>query len=308
MTTEQILEGLNDPDGLPVEAIEAARANRDAVVAAVLKEIESVVASGDMRIGANALFVAVHLLGEWRETTAYRPLASFLRLPGDTVEEILGDAISETIHKVMASVFGGDPGPLHAIILDPAADDFVRSRMFDSLSILTRSGAIPRAETFAFLRDCFKQLDPETNFVWNGWVESISRLGFMELKPLVERAFARGSIGFLTFEDFESDLKSALADPEDDDGGDLTFLDDTIAELQFWSNLDAESATEESDDWPAEDRSADSWRPDFGVPVRNPFRDVGRNDPCPCGSGKKFKKCCIDVDPDELLARIRPTN
>ena len=22
--------------------------------------------------------------------------------------------------------------------------------------------------------------------------------------------------------------------------------------------------------------------------------DVGRNDPCPCGSGKKFKKCCID--------------
>ena len=22
-------------------------------------------------------------------------------------------------------------------------------------------------------------------------------------------------------------------------------------------------------------------------------RFVGRNDPCPCGSGKKFKKCCI---------------
>jgi hypothetical protein len=22
---------------------------------------------------------------------------------------------------------------------------------------------------------------------------------------------------------------------------------------------------------------------------------VGRNDPCPCGSGKKFKKCCIDA-------------
>lgn len=24
----------------------------------------------------------------------------------------------------------------------------------------------------------------------------------------------------------------------------------------------------------------------------NLFKDVGRNDPCPCGSGKKFKKCC----------------
>ncbi|OBT16051.1 prepilin peptidase [Vibrio sp. UCD-FRSSP16_10] len=24
----------------------------------------------------------------------------------------------------------------------------------------------------------------------------------------------------------------------------------------------------------------------------NPYKEVGRNDPCPCGSGKKFKKCC----------------
>ena len=28
--------------------------------------------------------------------------------------------------------------------------------------------------------------------------------------------------------------------------------------------------------------------------VRNPYRGVGRNDPCPCGSGKKFKTCCLD--------------
>lgn len=21
-----------------------------------------------------------------------------------------------------------------------------------------------------------------------------------------------------------------------------------------------------------------------------------RNDPCPCGSGKKYKKCCMDID------------
>jgi SEC-C motif-containing protein len=28
------------------------------------------------------------------------------------------------------------------------------------------------------------------------------------------------------------------------------------------------------------------------VPVRNAAPKVGRNDPCPCGSGKKYKKCC----------------
>jgi SWIM/SEC-C metal-binding protein len=33
------------------------------------------------------------------------------------------------------------------------------------------------------------------------------------------------------------------------------------------------------------------------VAAREPARAVakiGRNDPCPCGSGKKFKKCCVD--------------
>jgi len=28
-------------------------------------------------------------------------------------------------------------------------------------------------------------------------------------------------------------------------------------------------------------------------PIRNTSPKVGRNDPCPCGSGKKYKKCCL---------------
>ena len=27
-------------------------------------------------------------------------------------------------------------------------------------------------------------------------------------------------------------------------------------------------------------------------PVRTGLK-IGRNDPCPCGSGKKYKKCCL---------------
>jgi uncharacterized protein len=30
-----------------------------------------------------------------------------------------------------------------------------------------------------------------------------------------------------------------------------------------------------------------------GIPVRRSSPDVGRNDPCPCGSGKKYKHCCL---------------
>jgi uncharacterized protein YecA (UPF0149 family) len=26
--------------------------------------------------------------------------------------------------------------------------------------------------------------------------------------------------------------------------------------------------------------------------VRRETPKIGRNDPCPCGSGKKYKKCC----------------
>ena len=28
------------------------------------------------------------------------------------------------------------------------------------------------------------------------------------------------------------------------------------------------------------------------VPIRKDEPKVGRNDPCPCGSGRKYKKCC----------------
>jgi tetratricopeptide (TPR) repeat protein len=40
---------------------------------------------------------------------------------------------------------------------------------------------------------------------------------------------------------------------------------------------------------PAPDRPASAQPPE---PVQRSSPKVGRNDPCPCGSGKKFKKCC----------------
>jgi hypothetical protein len=38
-----------------------------------------------------------------------------------------------------------------------------------------------------------------------------------------------------------------------------------------------------------------------GVSMMNSGKKVGRNDPCPCGSGKKFKKCCLNSEsPNEV--------
>lgn len=33
--------------------------------------------------------------------------------------------------------------------------------------------------------------------------------------------------------------------------------------------------------------------PPANIPVKRSESHVGRNDPCPCGSGKKYKKCCL---------------
>jgi hypothetical protein len=37
-----------------------------------------------------------------------------------------------------------------------------------------------------------------------------------------------------------------------------------------------------------------NWQQSKIIGAKNPSSKIGRNDPCPCGSGKKFKKCCLD--------------
>jgi preprotein translocase subunit SecA len=48
--------------------------------------------------------------------------------------------------------------------------------------------------------------------------------------------------------------------------------------------------------WAAFDDGTDT--PAKGLPTIAPqpvvkAKKIGRNDPCPCGSGKKYKKCCL---------------
>src|SRR3954453_9691601 len=116
----QILQDATGRGRVPVEAIREARAKRDGTVPLLLHDIDEFIATGRTGIGEDALFLAFHLLGEWRETTAYRPLANLMRLPSDALESVLGDAVTITAQRVMAAVFDGDPAPLHAIVLDEA--------------------------------------------------------------------------------------------------------------------------------------------------------------------------------------------
>ena len=44
-------------------------------------------------------------------------------------------------------------------------------------------------------------------------------------------------------------------------------------------------------------------RKSMGIKIkpRTLLPKIGRNEPCPCGSGKKFKKCCIENYDREYL-------
>ena len=39
--------------------------------------------------------------------------------------------------------------------------------------------------------------------------------------------------------------------------------------------------------------------------MRRTTKKLGRNDPCPCGSGKKYKNCCMKKDQEAERQAIK---
>jgi Protein of unknown function (DUF1186)/SEC-C motif len=295
MDAAEILNELTHSEGLPKAALLVASARRDEMVPIFLREIDSYLAgNATERAKPTPLFFIFHLLGEWREQTAYRPLARLLRCPGHEVDALLGDAITINAHRVMAAVFDGDPRPLQEIILDPEAEEFARSRMCEALAMLALQGKLDRNMANRFLRDAYMELRPQAEcYVWQGWQSAIAMLGLSELQTLVKRAFDRGFVAqeWLCFEDFREDLDRGIerpGAPRYPDHDEYTLFGDTIDELSGWYAF-SDDYLAKKQEWIEEDER------EFGMaePYRNPFRGVGRNDPCPCGSGRKFKNCCL---------------
>jgi hypothetical protein len=75
-------------------------------------------------------------------------------------------------------------------------------------------------------------------------------------------------------------------------------ITDAIAEMEWWASFHPEDSwpkklpKSEAPVLPSPPPAPDSDSDDVAAQpfVREP--KIGRNDPCPCGSGKKYKKCC----------------
>jgi len=72
--------------------------------------------------------------------------------------------------------------------------------------------------------------------------------------------------------------------------------DDREGLVDFIARFDMKGEPREHRELAVFEKQDDTWYYVSGkVPAREPYvreAKVGRNEPCPCGSGKKYKKCC----------------
>jgi hypothetical protein len=299
MSLHPLLVGIAHADGLPRQEILACRANRDEIVPFLLEILHRAAAGNPLAEDEDlALFMVIHLLAEFGEPAAFVPLVTFLKSDSERVDHALGDAVTGTLDRVLVSTFDGDVAALESVIEDVAVDEFVRSAALKAWTLLAAIGRIDRDHANRYLHDAARQLQPqEDHYVWVAWMEASAYLGFSDLKEEVRAAYDDGRIDPIAakFEHFEDHLQDALAAPdlpslmERDGYGRFT---DCIAEFSTWHGFMSEAEREQRDrEWKERLRTRElASRP--SATVINPQRHVGRNDPCPCGSGKKFKKCC----------------
>jgi uncharacterized protein len=282
---------------LPRDAMRWALDHWDEAAPGLLGVLERFVDGTDRsEEAANALFFILHLAGERRETRAFAPLCRLAK-DAEAIEAALGDGVTATLKGILIGTYDGDLDALKGVIEAEGADEYTRAGALEVLAYLAATGRVAREEAEAYLVRLYDALRPQhESFVWYGWTAAIALLGLEAMSGVVRRAFERGLIGPMvtTYDLFRRDLGRTLADPERMAG----FRHDKIAPL--------EDATGELAGWYAfsdaakQDRARQIAREVAGIeprapqlPAVNPFKGVGRNDPCPCGSGKKFKKCCL---------------
>jgi uncharacterized protein len=312
MTFDEIIQSFARSKTVPVEAIQAALAAPEAFVDEAIPLVERIADGAASRDEEDALAVVAHVLGEIGDERAFAPLVRVLLLPREEIDPMLGDLVTESLGSVLNSVAAAnDAAVLEEALEDADVDEFVRATLFETWTYLVLTGKVPRERARAFLSDYPVRVELDTSdFGWSSWVDAVTALGFAEMTEFARRHLRRDADTDVqsiidkpddTIEDFERELSKTLADPDSwkQDTRYQPFTD-TIAYVSQWHMYSEEyrrsrkTTAADEDDWGFDE--FDYENPVFTEPAVNPFRDVGRNDPCPCGSGKKFKKCCLNKE------------
>jgi len=289
-------------------AVEAAVAQREEITPELLCILEDAVnrapqldAEGDYMAHLYAMF----LLAQFRETRAYPLMVRFASLPGGLLDSLWGDFITEGFCPVLASVWGGELAGIQSLIENEAIDEWVRGAALGSLVTLVAARQKSRDEIVDYFAGLFRgKLVRNWSHVWDALVSYSSELYPAELLDDIERAYEEGLVdpSYIGFDDVKRDLAMGkdriLARLADNPNRRL--VEDTVAEMGWWACFQEDSPNPVKTTAPVSAYSSlTPAAPSSQVsaagthpPYRKAMPKTGRNEPCPCGSGKKYKKCC----------------
>ena len=291
----------------PREAVQTAVVLGERLSPQLVEILEAVVAKASVTITDEdwqAFTIAVHLLSKSRSQEAFKPLIAACHLPADTAELLFGDAITEGLAQYLGSTFDGDFEALRQLVLDEALDGFMRGAAIKAYLVLFRNGVISRGEILAAFRQFFIDLSGDTSFVvLTSLVCYCVEIHATELIPEIRAAFASDRVDDMAIDlDYAEtrlagDADKALAKFHEDQYN--KFIEDPVKEMEWWACWkDNQERRQQiiTESRPPQLKPPENIGMPFhaGVePYRNEHRGIGRNDPCPCGSGNKFKKCCL---------------
>jgi len=308
-------------DHLPEQALRQCQAHAELVTPRLIATIEEAVRLG--RAGTdrpgNAHFFALFLLTEFRAAQALPVILEAMSLPEGMLDRLFGDSITETFSRSLA-VLGADHLDLiESMILSPDLDQYVRWAAAKTLCLLVREGKLTRAEALErLMRHLRAAIAAQDQWGVTIAVDELGYLNPLEVQGEIEAAFEQDLVSeeIIDWEYFEDYL---LHPDRPGECPELkkkrpAAIEDTVEELRRWAcfaekplelhfPLSVESPIivdpfyDVPDSLDAEDD--DQWERPSPLPlgdvltIRHDARRVGRNDPCPCGSGKKYKKCCL---------------
>ncbi len=288
---EEILAELSTESGKqPLAALESADAHRGALAEPLVRAIERGLADPTgLPEGEGMLFsFATYLLAKWRETRAYPLIIRWLSLPGKNAFDLGGDTVTQDGGRLLASTFDGDFEPIKSLILNRQANEYCRGQAVEAMALLAAWGEVPRETVQAyFLWLAREGLERDFNHVWNNLASSAVDIEALQVFPELRRAYDEGLIerGFMR----PSTLDEVEAGPHgkwiERYRTSYPPISDVAEETSWWQCFP------ESDRKLIAHQPADLARERADLQFRQ-SQKTGRNDPCPCGSGKKYKKCC----------------
>jgi len=305
LSLKQLIAALDAPhDELPEKLLREAQARRQEITPSLIEVLQHAV--GLKREGAtyqgNAPFFAMFLLAEFRAKEALPVVMQLLELPDESRYELIGDANTEVLPGLLAAIVD-DVETLEAALSNPALEHMAYWNCAAAMVVMVQMGRLSRGEAVrrlrAHLRRAIQQDDHDRA---TAIVHELSYLKPREALDDIAKAFERGLVDefLITLDDVHFLIKSE-SESRRTEGS--PYVEDTVEELRHWgcwaSNNEANKDNGRGNSETYENQGLDSSDDDPEdafqpfEPVRRETPRVGRNDPCPCGSGKKFKKCCL---------------